>query len=327
MRAPKLIARLGAVALASLLTVSLAACGADSKAAPSNDGKPEVTEMKVGYTPVVDHAGLFQAIQKGYFQEAGLTVTPQAAPGTSIATMVSGDFQAAFGTYPSFLLSKQNGIDLRIIALGANGNEKDNGIFANPASGITTIKGLAGKKVAVNALNNVGDLTLKSTLRENGVDPASIQLMELPFTEMPAALERGAIDAAWTPEPAQAIMKSKGMVDLGSTYTGPTANIPIAGVAMTEAFVKKNPNTAAAFATALQRANADLAADPELARNLVAGYSKTSPEIIATMEIPAWKTGYPQAADLEVWNTLTMELGNLEKKQDLGSMVYDPTKG
>ncbi|SDB81304.1 NitT/TauT family transport system substrate-binding protein [Raineyella antarctica] len=320
--------RIGAAVAAAAMTVTIAACGnsSDKAAAPAGDGKPETTALTIGFTPVADQGALIIAVNKGYFTDEGLTVTPRAAQGgaAAVPAMVAGELQGVFGTYPSFLLAQQNATEMRIVGLGVSGSENFAGVFVNPKSGITSIKDLAGKKLAVNTLNNTGDLTIKSVLRENGVDPAQVNFMELPFPDMAGALERGTVDAVWAVEPFQSNLLAAGNKKLFSNFSGRTATIPLAGVAMTADFVKKNPNTTAAFARALERANAELAKDPNSVRAVVPTYSKTTAEVANKMQLPTWHEGYPTVEGLQLWNTVMVDEGALQKPVDLSKMVYAP---
>src|SRR5690606_41642285 len=60
---------------------------------------------------------------------------------------------------------------------------------------------LAGRTVAVNALNNIGGLLISGALRKLGVDTTAIKFMEIGFPDANAALESGRVDAAYQTEP------------------------------------------------------------------------------------------------------------------------------
>lgn len=321
--------RLGAAAAAAALTLTIAACGNSGtagQAAGGGTGAPETTELTIGFTPVADQAALIIAVNEGYFTEEGLTVTPQPAQGgaAAVPAMVAGDLQGVFGTYPSFLLAQQNATEMRIVGLGVSGSENFAGVFAKADSGITSPADLVGKKLAVNTLNNTGDLTVKSVLRENGVDPAQVEFLEIPFPEMAAALERGNVDAAWAVEPFQTALLEAGNTKVFSNFSGRTATIPLAGVAMTADFVEQNPNTTAAFARALERANAELAADPDKVRPVVPTYSRTTEEVANKIQLPVWEAGYPTVEKLQLWNDVMVDEGALDEPVDLATMVYAP---
>lgn len=213
---------------------------------------------------------------------------------------------------------------VKVVALGVAGSESFAGVFVNPSANIASPKDLVGKKLAVNTLNNTGELSIKSVLKEQGVDPAQVQFIEMPFPDMTAALQRGAIDAAWAVEPFQTGMTEAGMTKLFSNFSGKTATAPLAGIAMTEKFVKDNPNTAAAFARAVEKANAELAQNPEVVREMVPTYTKTTAEVAGKMTLPTWAAGYPTADKLQVWNDVMVDLGALQQPVDLKDIVYSP---
>lgn len=327
MHHPTLRRRLTGVAAVVALATLVTACSGADDSAPSGSGNDagglEVTELTVGIVPVVDHAAVFQAIEAGYFEEVGLTVTAQPAQGGAAAlpAMLAGDLQVAFATYPSFLLAQQNAAPVTIVGLGVQGTEDTAGVYVNPDSDIQTIEDLEGATIAVNTLNNTGDITIKALLEEAGVDPASVQFIELPFPDMLAAVQGGNVDAAWVVEPFQSSLLAADMRRVTPSYTGPTAGIPVSGLAMTTEFVTQNPNTAAAFAEAIQRANADLVANPDLARDLVLTYSEVPEAVAQSMSLPEWTEDLPSAEHLEIWNELMVQTGVLSEPVDLSQML------
>lgn len=305
-------------ALTAALVLTLAGCSGQE-----TEGGAEVTDLTVGIVPVVDHAAVFQAIEKGYFEEVGLTVNAQPAQGGAAAlpAMIAGDMQVAFATYPSFLLAQQNTAPVRFVGLGVDGTEATSGVYAMPDSGIAEPGDLAGRTIAVNTLNNSGDITTRSVLQEAGVDPASVTFVELPFPDMLAAVEEGNVDAAWVVEPFQSAFIEKGLHKVIENYSGRSANIPVSGLAMTADFVDQNPTSASKFSEAIQRANADLAADPDIARDLVLEYSEVSEEVARNMQLPTWVEGPPTAEKLEIWNTLMVDQEVLDGPVDIHEMV------
>ncbi|TRW44247.1 ABC transporter substrate-binding protein [Georgenia yuyongxinii] len=303
--------------------------GADAAAttAPeASDGAPEVTDLTVGVVPVVDHAAVYIANQEGFFEEEGLTVTPQVMQGGAAAlpAMVSGDLAAAFATYPSFFLAESKGLGVTIVAEGIRATEETGGVFVSGASGITDAAGLEGATIAVNTLNNTGDVTIKAVLEEHGVDPASVNFLELAFPDMAPALERGDVDAAWLVEPFRTGVAAAGGRMALASYGGVAEGIPVSGLAMMDDFVAENPNTAAAFARAIEKANAFIADNPDAARDIVTTYSQTTAEVAAKLELPLWRAGGVDAEEINRWNELMLSTGALTDAVDITDLV--PTK-
>lgn len=321
----------GAVALMAAAALGLAACSggnASETPAPGGEGDSnalETTELLVGIVPVIDHASVFLAIEQGFFEAEGLEVTAQPAQGgaAAVPAMIAGEMQAAFATYPSFLLAEASGVGMDIVAMGVNGTVDTGAVFVPGDSEIQAIEDLEGATIAVNTLNNTGDLTIKTHLEAAGIDPSSVEFIELAFPDMGPTLASGGVDAVWAVEPFYSGLEAAGNRVVFSTYEGPTAGVPVSGVGMTREFVEANPNTVAAFQRAIEQANAMLAEDPELARELVTTYSQTTAEAAEAMNMPEWVEGPPTVEQLQIWNDLMVDTGALSEPLDLSTMVVD----
>jgi NitT/TauT family transport system substrate-binding protein len=241
----------------------------------------------------------------------------------AVPAMMSGDLQAAFATYPSFLLAQSQGLGVKIVAEGVRATETTGGVYVWKNSPLKEAADLKGKTIAVNTLNNTGDVTIKAVLKENGVDPSSVEFIELPFPDMAGALERGSVDAAWVVEPFRTGLAAAGARQVLASYSGVAAGIPVSGLGMSEKFVNENPNTAAAFARAIEKANALIADDPDITREAVTGYSKSTPEQAKAMELPQWVKGAPDVNELSRWNDLMVDTGAMKDAVDVKAMVLE----
>lgn len=264
-----------AVAAAALL----AACGGSGGTGSSGNGL-EKTSLNIAGLAVVDDAPLYIARDKGLFKKQGLNVkvttltqSTQAIPG-----LLRGDIDlSAGGNFVSFLQADARGaIKLRILADGFHCAKDVVPVLTLPGSRIKKPADLAGKKIAVNLTNNVQGLMLNAVLKSDGVDPSTVKYVQVPFPEMSAALQKGQVDAVSAVEPfagdIRAKLKARKITD---SCTGPTANFPLSGVFATDDFVKKNPNTVAAFQRAYSAAQ-KLAADRYVVAAELPGYTKIS---------------------------------------------------
>lgn len=321
------------VALASLLALGGCTSGtanttteASPCAVTTTTGAPETTDLIVGTVPVADTAAVFQAKAQGYFDDEGLNVSVQVddSGAVSLPAILSGSMQVSFAPYPSFMLASQGGSNVCVVARGVNGTPGNSSVWALPDSGITTPKDLEGKTIAVNATNNVGDILVKADLQADGVDISKVTFTQLGFGDMLAGLQKKSFDAAWVVEPFQTIFKGAGMTEVLEVYAegAPAESIPVAGFAMSAQFVQDNPNTAAAFARAMARANDDLAANPDLARTLLEDYSPTPPELNQAIVLPQWVAGLPDAAAIEPWNEIMTSIGLIQQPVDLQRIVF-----
>lgn len=69
------------------------------------------------------------------------------------------------------------------------------------ASSARTARDLVGKTVAVLGLHDVTEIGTWSWLAQNGVSPDDVKFAEIPLPQVPAALDRGTVDAGILAEP------------------------------------------------------------------------------------------------------------------------------
>jgi NitT/TauT family transport system substrate-binding protein len=274
----------------ALLLVPLLALTACSGSEPSKqgqtDGGVEKTDLTIGTVPVLGVAPLYIAIEKGYFRDEGLNVTPKiyASGALSLPAMIKGEIDLIFSNYISLFKAQAEGAGkLRVIAEGSASSPNSFGIYVMPNSPVREAKDLAGKKIGVTARNNIATVLANETLRSAGVDITTLNYVEIPLPEMGATLQRGEIDAAFLAEPfitaASAELGVNRIVDAG---VGTTDGLPIDGYAATEGWVKQNPKTALAFQRALQKAAAEAANRTETEK-VVTGYAKVDPKFAPLM--------------------------------------------
>lgn len=262
---------------------------ADDEAAAG--GEPEVSELRVGLIPIVDVAPVYIAQSEGIFEEEGLTVEVQDGVGGAaiIPAMIAGELDVSFGNYVSMILAENEGLGLALVAEGNRAVDGFSGVFVLPDSDIQEAADLEGATVAVNTLNNVGTVAISAVLEEQGVDPESIEFIEVPFPEMGATLERGDVDAIWVVEPftsnVQATLDAREIID---PFSGPTEGLPVAGYAVTADFAEENPNTVAAFRRAIEAASQMASDDPDLVTEALLSYTEIPEEAAGGVTQPEW---------------------------------------
>ena len=122
---------------------------------------------------------------------------------------------------------------LDIFAEGSAMGLGTQGIYTLPGSPVTTLADLRGQTVAINAPDNILYLLTASVLIEHGVSPTGVHFAGIPFTEMPAELQSGAVSAAVLPEPfASDAEQAQGGVPLTDLDQGATAKFDISSMLM-----------------------------------------------------------------------------------------------
>ena len=195
----------------------------------------------------------------------------------------------------------------------------DSGLGGDPAA-------LAGTTIAVNTLSNIGELAIRSTLEANGVDPDDVQLVEVPFPDMGAALERGDVDVIWASEPIPTVVKRDlGAVTVADSFIGEMEGFPVAGYQATADFVAANPRTVAAFQRAMAAAVAIIEDEPETLTEVLLGYTNLEAEVIEELSLPSYQATIDAATLARVRDYL-VDFSMLEEGLDVEALVVVSTQ-
>ncbi len=246
--------------LLALALLALAGCGGlKINAASASSNQLEKTTLNVAVVPAVDSAGFFVALHQGLFAKQGLTIhyTPAVSSDEVINQQVAGKFDITGGNYVSYIQHYVTDHQpLEIVAEGSVMQEGTQVIYTMPGSKITSLAGLKGHVLGINAPQNINYLLDASVLTENGIKLSQVRFpaAPIPFPEMAAELAAGKIDAASLPEPfATSAQEKYGVVVLADLNQGATEQFPIQGYVTTQAWAKANPHTLHAFVTALSQ--------------------------------------------------------------------------
>ena len=136
-----------AIALAAVLLFSFAACSkTDNKNTDNNNEKTKIT-VCLDWTPNTNHTGMYVALEKGYYDEAGLDVTIVQPPENTGAVQVCASGQAQFAVECQDTLAPVFTSDtpLDVTAVAALLQHNTSGIMSKAGEGMDTPKGLTGK--------------------------------------------------------------------------------------------------------------------------------------------------------------------------------------
>ena len=290
-----------ALAAASSLAL-LAACsgggdtGGDGATAGSGGtatgGSGELTPVTVGVLPIVDTAAIWLGVDQGIFEDHGLDVELELAQGGAavVPAVVSGEYQFGFSNVVSLLLAGSQGLPLKMVAPGnfSTGDpESDIGaVLTMPDSGIEGPADLAGKTVAVNTLNTIGDVTVREVVEKAGGDPSGISFVEMGFPDMPAALAGGQVDAAWILEPFRTIAMDQGAEVVTHNFADVDPEMMIAAYFTTSQFAESDPETVESFTAAMEESLTYAEENSEAAREILSTYTEIDPAVQEKMVMP-----------------------------------------
>jgi NitT/TauT family transport system substrate-binding protein len=159
------------------------------------------TEITIAAIPSDIAGEAYYADGMGFFGKAGLSAKILGLTnGASISAAVAGGSAAiGYSNVVSLATAHERGLPFTILA-PANLHGPDAptaGLLAvKKSSPIANAKDLRGKVVAVIGLNNIAHLATRLWIDKNGGDSTSVRFIEMPFSEMPAAVNAGRVDAA-----------------------------------------------------------------------------------------------------------------------------------
>ncbi|MCL6731602.1 ABC transporter substrate-binding protein [Streptomyces neyagawaensis] len=290
-------------AIAVVTVAAAAGCGSSSSSSggsPSSDGK--TTQVTVGIIPIVDVAPLYLGQKKDFFGKRGIELKMELAQGGAaiVPGVVSGQFQFGFSNVTSLMIAQTKGVPIKSVVNGAASTGDTgtdiSGVAVKKDSPIKSAKELAGKKVAVNTLQNIGDTTVREVVRQDGGDPSKVTFVEMPFDQMPAALDGGRIDAAWMGEPALTIAKGQGARVVASPFAETDPKLTIATYFTSVKLLKENPDLVKKFTEAMTESLKYASEHPDEARQTLTTYTKIDGAVLKDLTLPTWPAEYDMAS-------------------------------
>jgi putative hydroxymethylpyrimidine transport system substrate-binding protein len=180
-------------ALVLTIAVAALAAGCGEKSEDVTPGDPQPFDVALDFYINADHAGLYEAIDRGYFRDAGLEVHPQipSDPSAPIKQVATGRVDLAISYEPEVLLARDQGLPVKAVA-AVVGTPLTSLIWLN-GSGIGEIKNLRGKTVATAGIPYQADY-LQTILERAGLSTDDIDLVNVQQGLLPAILS-GRADA------------------------------------------------------------------------------------------------------------------------------------
>ena len=308
-----------------LITAAIMALAAGCSTAGSNAAsttaayKPEEPDITVAAIPAVDLVGLYIAQDDGLFAQQGLHVTIEKIPSSQaiIADQLKGQVDITAGSYVAYISAQAAGARFRILAEASILGPGTRALVTTGDSPITTIAGLAGRKIGVNGINSIGTLLVSALLAEHGISPEKVDFVtdQEGFPSMPGQLRDGAWDAAFLAEPYITVageeFGEQVLVDLDQ---GATLNFPIDGYVATQAWAQKYPKTAAAFVRAIEGGQAIANSDAAAVRAAMAKYDKLPPQVTAAMVLSGYPVGPVNDTHIQRVALAMLQFGMLGKQ-------------
>jgi NitT/TauT family transport system substrate-binding protein len=166
-----------------------------------------------------------------------IEVIPFESPTDGKNAVLTGTVDTCIHGIAAFLLGAAAGEPVVIVAAATN---RGMGIVADAKSDIKTVKDLKGKRVAIWP-GSTQEVVILERLKAEGLTVRDIQPVRLSFSDMPAALARGDIDAYVGAEPGPGISLANGTGRLVEyPYSTPIGSLNMI-LSASEKMIKENP--------------------------------------------------------------------------------------
>ena len=301
------------VVLSALLLVAVA-CGSDPTPTPTPTSAPEATptptpeavetvkvKLALDWYPNANHAGLYMAMENGYFEEESLEVemyTP-VDPSTVNQTVAAGSDDFGINYQPDLTIARSQGVP--VVSVIGLVQHPLNSVQVLTASGITRPSDLAGRKIGYPGIPTnepLLDTMLKADGVEEGLD--AVELVNVGFN-LAEALISGQVDAC-----IGCYFSHESILMENQGYPVTVLRIEEWGVpdyyelvmVTSEDTLENRPEVVQRFVRAVVRGYEDAADDPEAAVEVLLRLTKG--EVDGDIErpgilviAPLWKNGGP----------------------------------
>ncbi|MFL5375224.1 MAG: ABC transporter substrate-binding protein [Myxococcales bacterium] len=239
-------------------------CAAAASAAPA--AKPEQSKVviAVGGRSLFYYLPLTLADRLGYFKDEGLDVEIPDFPGgaKALQAMMGGSADVVSGAFEHVVNMHAKGIDVQEFVLQGRYSGMVLGLSKEKASAYKSPKDLRGLKIGVTAPGSSTNFLVNSILARDGLAPDSVSIIGVGASSgAVAAMHQKQIDGLSNLDPVISRLEKNGdLVAIIDTRTAAGMKDVYGGAyaagclyARSE-FLRKNPNTAAALASAMVRA-------------------------------------------------------------------------
>ncbi|MDQ3572189.1 MAG: ABC transporter substrate-binding protein [Actinomycetota bacterium] len=323
MREP--VTRTRAASLAVIATLALAACG--EKQERPGAVEPVSFDLALDFYVNPDHAGIYQGIESGAFEEAGLEVTPRipSDPAAPIKLVAADRVDLAISYEPEVLIARDQG--LPVVAVAALVPSPLTSLISLPDAGIRDPSDLRGKTLATAGIP-YQEAFLEAILRQERIDRSEVMTENVGLGLLPAVLS-GRADAM-----LGGFRNIEG-VDLAERGENPRV-LPVDKLGIptydelvlvaNEDRLVEDPEAIRLFIAALERGTQEALEDPEAATDAVIAAGDgldpklTAAEIDATLDLLMPKSkrpfGYMSVQQWDEFGGFLTDEGILESRPD-----------
>ncbi len=225
-----------------------------------------LVKVKVGVLGLLTEAGIYIALDKGYFREEGLEldIVPFARSAEQMVPLGTGELHFGVGAPDASLFnSVARDVGIKLVSpngvsnqddsagwLGVRQDLVDSGRYRDP-------RDLKGMRVGVSGSFSIATIRLERILLDAALAQDDVDVIVVPYPDMIAALSNRALEAAVLAEPFVTASKSLGVatpvVRLGEVYPG----VILQALILSPVFARQEPEATRRFVVAHLRGQRD----------------------------------------------------------------------
>ena len=277
------------------IVLGVTACGGD------DDDEVITVKLALDWYPNANHAGLYMAMERGYFADENLNVnmyTPS-NPSTVNQTVAAGADDFGINYQPDLLIARSQGVP--VVSIAGLVQHPLNSVQVLKSSGITRPADLVGKKVGYPGIPTNEPL-LDTMLKHDGVAGGldEVELVNVGFN-LAEALISGEVDACigcyFSHE--SFLMENQGYpVHIMRMEQWGVPDFYELVLVTSEKMIEEKPDVVQRFVRAVVRGYEDAANDTDTAVDVL--FKRTGEEVDEAIErpgikviAPLWKNGLP----------------------------------
>lgn len=189
-------------------------------------------------------------------------------------------------------------------------------------SGIDDVSGLEGKRVASPTLTGVIHVATQYWAQQEGVDPSTIDGVQVPPPNLPDQLNAGQVEAVEALEPFASQLLAAGHKSLGDPFAA--IRLPLATnfwIANGE-WARQNSDVVEAFNTSLEQSLEFVEENEPEARTILQEFTDMPPQVAERVPLPTFNLEV-RTDDLATWIDVLKELGEDVGDVEASQLVLD----
>jgi NitT/TauT family transport system substrate-binding protein len=295
--------------LSFILFFSLLLSGCAGRAAPAASGQIQRLRVPMGYIPNVQYAPFYLAVDRGYFQDAGLEIDFDYSVETDGITLVgAGELQFTLASGEQILLAREQG--LPVVTVATWWQDYPVAVAAPKSSGIEEPADLVGKKIGIPVLGGASYIGYRALLSAAGLPSDAATLDVIGFNQVEALLS-GVEDAVVVYANNEPIQLEYLGLPVNLIRVADYVHLASNGLVTNERTINDHPELVRGMVAALMRGVADAVADPqaafEVSKKFVEGLEQADQQVqmdVLRASIEFWKAERLGYSSDEAWQNM-----------------------